>query len=430
MNRPPPFESFRMSSTHIRTFYPADPAGIVPGGVDTFLRGLFKWAPADLSFSLVGMTTDAAARPVGHWTRCDLGRRQFDFFPVLRVRDAGRRSRLPLSVRYCAATLMRLRTLRRGFDVAEFHRIEPALLFGGDPRPRNAFFHQDMAVIRTEAKADILWRHLPGLYFGIERRVVSGLSSAWCVRQEGAQALRERFPAQAATIRFVPTWVDPENFAPVDEDERRRRRAAIAAELGLDPRAQWIVSVGRLDSQKDPALLAGAVARLAAQGRDVAWLVVGDGVLRGALAAQVEADGIAPRVRFLGLQAPAAIARLLTACDVYALSSAYESMPMAVLEALGTGLPVATTDVGEVRQVVRPGVNGAIAASRDLEAFAACLDDVLCHCGQYRGEPALHAVERFRPADVLRPVYDNYRELGTKGKSGERTNDARVEQRG
>ena len=88
-----------MKRTHVRTFYPADPVGIVPGGVDTFIRGILKWAPADLEFSLVGMTTDVQSRPLGRWTRCSLGRCEFDFFPVVRVADAGQRSRVPQSVR-------------------------------------------------------------------------------------------------------------------------------------------------------------------------------------------------------------------------------------------------------------------------------------------------------------------------------------------
>ena len=91
-----------MIDTRIRIFYPADPLGMVPGGVDTFVRGLIKWAPQDLHFSLVGMTTDPLARPVSRWTRGTLGERVFDMFPVCAVRDAGSRGPVPLSVRFMA----------------------------------------------------------------------------------------------------------------------------------------------------------------------------------------------------------------------------------------------------------------------------------------------------------------------------------------
>jgi hypothetical protein len=101
-----------MQTTRIRTFYQADPVGVVPGGIDTFIRGLVKWAPQDLEFSLVGMTTEPDRRPVGRWTRCSLGRRDFDFFPVFIEDNAGGRSRVPLTdaallQRRCAITATR-----------------------------------------------------------------------------------------------------------------------------------------------------------------------------------------------------------------------------------------------------------------------------------------------------------------------------------
>lgn len=402
-------------STHIRIFYPADPTGVVPGGVDTFLRGILKWAPSDLNFSLVGMTTDVANRPLGRWTHCELGARGFDFLPVVRVADAGQRSRVPLSIRYCAGLLRYGGALRHGYDVMEFHRIEPGLLFLRDRRPKNAFFHQDMAVIRSE-KADILWRHMPALYFAIERRVVSGLDSAWCVRQEGVDALQGRFPAQADVIRFVPTWVDTEVFRAPDADLRARLRAEFAQAHGLDTEAKWVISVGRLDSQKNPQLLLETVARLCSQGVRLQWLIVGDGVLRESLKQQAQATGIAPNLRFLGLLPPTEIARLLSAADVFAMSSAYEGMPMALLEALGSGLPVACTDVGEVRRVVQPGINGELAESQSLASFSASLHRVIERSEHLRGEPAVQSIQAYQPATVLEPVYENYRRIAEQGR--------------
>jgi len=398
--------------TRVRTFYPADPVGVVPGGVDTFIRGLVKWAPEDIEFSLVGMTTDPEARPVRRWTRCSLGRREFDFFPVVRVADAGSRSRLPLSLRYTAGVVRSMSDLRRDFDVFEYHRVEPGLLFTSDRRAKNAFFHQDMAVIRTARAADILWKHLPGIYEGIERRVVGSLSSAWCVREEGAESLRRRYPLLQERIRFIPTWVDTEVFSPSDPARRESFRQRLVVDWGLAPAARIVVTVGRLDSQKDPGLLLSAVGRLVAEGREVALLYVGDGVLRADLEKRVEAEGLARCVRFVGLRPPAAIADILRGVDVFALSSAYEGMPMALLEALGSGVPVATTDVGEVRRVVFNGRTGAIAADRSEQGFTHCLRTVLDQLPQLTVAECLTAIEPYRPAGVLGPVYDNYRQLG------------------
>ncbi|MDA8127847.1 MAG: glycosyltransferase [Betaproteobacteria bacterium] len=400
-----------MRTTRIRTFYPADPAGVVPGGVDTFIRGLIKWAPDDIEFSLVGMTTDEPGRPVGRWTRCDLGRREFDFFPVVKVDEAGGRSRIPLSLRFSLGARRYRRSCSRDFDIYEFHRVEPALLYLGDTRPKNAFFHTDMAVIRTERKTDILWRGLPGLYFALESRVFRSLSSAWSVREQAAESLRERYPFLAEHIHYTPTWVDTEVFFPLPDDARRRLRTETEAAFDLDPAAFRVVTVGRLDTSKDPDLLLSAVGKLVAEGANVELLFIGDGVLRDHLAQRAADEGLSGRVRFLGLRSAAEIARYLQAADCFALSSAYEGMPMALLEAQGAGVPVVTTPVGEVRRIVVNGVNGEITPDRSVASFAHGLDQVRRHPERYSVANCTRAVEPFTPSRVLAPVYDNYRAL-------------------
>lgn len=402
-----------MSASRVRIFYPADPAGVVPGGIDTFIRGILKWAPEDIEFSLIGMTTNAVERPVGRWTRCSVGGREFDFFPVIHVGDAGKRHHIPLSLRYTLAAAWALRTIQQNFDIFEFHRVEPGLLFHADPRPKNAFFHQNMEVIRRN-EADILWKHLPAGYDAIEHRIMAELASAWCVQEEGVSVLKTRYPAKAELIRFIPTWVDTDIFFPLAEGMRTQQRKKLAAKLNLNPATVWIVSVGRLDRQKDPELLLSAFARLVSAAHPVALLIIGDGFLRTELEKRVIAENLSSRVHFLGLRGPAEVARILRVADVFALSSAYEGMPMAVLEALGCGLPVAATNVGEVRKTVYPGVNGAITNDRSVEGFAACLEDVLAHLDYYRGEPAIQSVRVFHPAEVLKPVFDNYRKLALR----------------
>ena len=404
-----------MKTTRIRTFYPADPAGVVPGGVDTFIRGLIKWAPEDIEFSLVGMTTDEGARPLGRWTRCDLGRRQFDFFPVVKVAEAGGRSRIPLSLRFSWGAWQYRQACAGDFDVYEFHRVEPALLYLKDARPKNAFFHTDMAVIKTESKTDILWRSFPAIYFGLESRVMRSLSSAWSVREQAAQALRERYPFLAEHIHYTPTWVDTEVFFPLPDTGRRQARAETEAAFELDPSAFRVVTVGRLDTSKDPDLLLSAVGKLVAEGAHVELLFIGDGVLRGKLEQRVADEGLSRRVRFLGLRSATEIARFLQAADCFALSSAYEGMPMALLEALGAGVPVVTTPVGEVARVVTNGLNGEITKDRTLASFAQGLDQLRRNAAQYTAENCTRSVEPFTPSRVLAPVYENYRALGARG---------------
>ena len=400
----------QMSPRKVRIFYPADPAGVVPGGIDTFIRGIIKWAPPELDFSLVGMTTDTRERPVGRWTRCRVGQRDYAFFPVVAVADAGQRGRLPLSLRYTAGAWKHKAQTDADFDVFDFHRPEPSLLFLADSRPKNAFWHQDPNTIASQA-SDNLWRRLPSGYARLESRAAAALSSAWCVRESGVQTLKQRYPALAGSLRFLPTWVDPEVFHPAEPDERNTLRERFADELDIDTAAGWVVFVGRLDTQKNPALLVRAFSKLNFTGPRPVLLLVGDGVLRQELQRMVQAEGLAVQVRFLGLRPQSEIASLLQAADLFVLSSAYEGMPMALLEALGSGTPAVVTDVGEVRRVVRPGINGMVVRSHDAQDFANALTLALAAAPGWR-QAAFDAVGDYQPDRVLAPVYQNYLNLG------------------
>jgi glycosyltransferase involved in cell wall biosynthesis len=252
----------------------------------------------------------------------------------------------------------------------------------------------------------------PKAYFWLEEQLVPRLDSMFCVRESGAAKLRERFPMLADRTRFVPTWVDTEVFAPpsdVASCERIRRQ--VRDELQLDPAARVVVTVGRIDTQKNPQLLLDAFARVAATQADVALVYVGDGVLRPGLERRVAELGLAARVRFAGLMPQPRIADVLRGADVFALSSSYEGMPMAMPEALGSGLPVVTTDVGEVRKAVLPTC-GEVVTEHAEQPLAEALLRTLQRLASLRGDPCVDAIRPFTPTNVLGAVYENYRMLG------------------
>lgn len=388
--------------------YPADPTGVVPGGIDTFIRGIAKYAPADIKVRVVGITTDAAARPVGQWSECPVGRGSFALFPVLAVHAAGARGRVPLSLRFSAA-VARHRDIVDG-DVLEFHRLEPALLFASDRRAKNAFIHQNMKELRNR-KSDILWSRAPWLYYRLEGRLLPGFASVYVVREDAVAWYQERFPAIRDRFHFTPTWVDPDDFQVPSNAERNAARLQLEREFGIHANTDLLVTVGRLDSQKDPLLLAEAFQMLARQRPSARLLYVGDGVLRDALEKRLRQGGLGDKAIIAGLRSTREIAAILRAADLFVLTSAYEGMPMSVLEALGCGVPVVTTDVGEVRRVVLPGRSGAIAPTRAPDVLAATMAATLGERHRLAGQPCQEAVSPYTPARVLEPVYANYRRI-------------------
>jgi glycosyltransferase involved in cell wall biosynthesis len=398
---------------NVAIIYPIDPAGHVPSGIDAFIRGILKFAPPDIHYTLFGATSDPVARPPGKLAKVVLGEREIEYWPLVTMDATAQRGFLPLTIRYLYA-LRRARKLGllAPCSILDFHRIEPSFLFYGDPRPKNVLLHQDMSVIR-DANSDILWRHAPWLYEWLERRAFSQMQKIFAVRQSAVQRYRRLYPQFADRFAFIPTWVDSTVFMPSPSDSSRTlTRAALRRQIGISPDAPLLVFVGRLDQQKDPLLLIESLKLSVAAVPNLHLAIVGDGVLRSRVEEVVRVHGLTAQVHFLGVRPPLEIAEILRAADLYVLCSAYEGMPIALLEALATGLPVVCTDVGEVRLVVHDGINGQISAARDPRSFADTILKVLSRAETMRGPACEQAVSQYRPEPVLENVYANHRLQG------------------
>jgi glycosyltransferase involved in cell wall biosynthesis len=262
--------------------------------------------------------------------------------------------------------------------------------------------------VLLDPEADIRWRYLPRLYFWLEDFLLPKLQSVFCVREDAVLEYKRRHPSMAERFRFTPTWVDSEVFHPLDEHARAVARQELRAEFGFDRDDKVLISVGRLDAQKNPLMLLEAFRTVLKQHSRTKLILIGDGALRSRIEEKIADWKLDGAVVLAGLRPQRQIARYLQAADVFVLSSNYEGMPMSLLEALGSGIPVATTNVGEVGRVVRTGENGCIAAALSSAAMADAITDCLDKLAGYSGEPCLSAVKQFGPADVLRPLYENY----------------------
>ncbi len=175
-----------------------------------------------------------------------------------------------------------------------------------------------------------------------------------------------RLPGQR--LHFVPNGIDLARFSP--EGPR--------ADLAVPGEGPLVGTVAALRAEKNIARLLRAFALLRGRGVAARLVVIGEGPQRASLEALAGELGLGGCVRFTGhVPDPAAAYRAL---DVFALSSDTEQMPFSVLEAMGTGLAVAATGVGDVARLVAPSNHGFIVAKYD-EALAQSLHDILAPSG-------------------------------------------------
>lgn len=188
--------------------------------------------------------------------------------------------------------------------------------------------------------------------------------------------------APAATI---PNGIDTAAFH--QPAARPRWRAA----NGFAPDAGLVVSVARLETQKNPLGLLDAFVK--ALGNADTWhlLMAGEGSLRAEVEQAVAARGLGDRVHLLGSRGD--VAEMLAASDLFLMASDWEGTPMAVIEAMAAGLPVVSTAVGGVPELVEHEACGLLVPPGNMDALARSLS-ALAHDTPLRALYAAAARER------------------------------------
>lgn len=208
---------------------------------------------------------------------------------------------------------------------------------------------------------------------------------------------------------------------------RYRRSASARAELRREfsiPHHAWVFgSVGRLSPIKNQALLVRAAAPLL--GPETHLVLVGEGEARSTVEAAIQASGRAAFIHLAGRRLD--VPRLLAAFDLFVLSSDSEGLPMVLPEAMAAGLPVVSTRVGGIGEVVQDGRTGALVAPGDELGLREAMR-------RFRAEPALAArcgnegreiaIHRYSAEHMV----DCYMDLYSKALAGRRLAEAPVPQ--
>jgi glycogen(starch) synthase len=155
------------------------------------------------------------------------------------------------------------------------------------------------------------------------------------------------------------------------------------APLPFDP--PTLLFLGRLlNSHKGFDLGLEAFARVAARRPGIQLVVAGDGDDRGALERQAAELGLAGRVEFTGMVAPADVPELLNSVTAVAMPSRFDPYPLVALETAQMGRPLVAFDVGGLPEIVRDGETGRLAPAGDLDALARAMEEVLSDEGRAR----------------------------------------------
>lgn len=185
-------------------------------------------------------------------------------------------------------------------------------------------------------------------------------------------------------------------------DESPRIKAAANQTKNRAPVIGW---VGRMVPVKGVTVLLDAIAQMPPGPRQPSLLLVGDGPERSALKSRAQLLGIAERVRFVGFVTDphSYIAHM----DLFALPSLHEGTPIALLEAMGAGVPVVAAAVGGIPEIIKDGEAGCLVNSHSPSAWASTLTELVNDPGRARtiAERGRRLVQKQYSVEVMAARY-------------------------
>jgi glycosyltransferase involved in cell wall biosynthesis len=232
------------------------------------------------------------------------------------------------------------------------------------------------------------------------RRLAVPAAAAVVVPSERLQRIaRDLWKLPPERVRLIPNGIRLDRFTPAAGNPGLRAR------LGIPEDALVVGTVGSLRAVKNHARLLEAVARAAATRPQLHLLLVGDGEERQALETRAMVPDLAGRVCFAGYQE--APAPFYQAMDLFALSSDSEEMPVALLEAMASSLPVASTDVGDVRAMLPAEQSRFLVPAADATGLAGRIAELagLPHLRRELGASNRSRAEERYSFDVLCSSY-------------------------
>jgi len=333
-------------------------------------------------FSLRPVTEDAPLHPgvdelVARTTYLTTGARALPVFAIATVAMLVRRP-----VRTARALAWALRHCLRRRSVSDLARFAQAACVARRLPADTGHIHTHFA--HGPATAAMLVSKLTGVPYSFTahardifeygdpsalRDKVAAAASVVAVSEHGRAHLRDVVgQGLGQRVALIRNGIDLQQFSPNG---------------GPLPGPARILAVSRMVEKKGLDTLIAATAELCAQRRDVVCEIVGDGPLRADLEAQAERLGITDRVRLLGSLGADGVGAAYHRATIMALPCRRDSngdqdgLPVSLVEAMATGVPVVSTPVSGIPELIEDGVSGLLVPPDDPHALTAALARIL-----------------------------------------------------
>jgi glycosyltransferase involved in cell wall biosynthesis len=297
---------------------------------------------------------------------------------------------LASEIRDAGVPLLELGQKRGALTPAGFQALRSAIASFSPEVVQGHMFHSNLLTRAMKLLAPGESRFINTIHTGwepLKRKVLYGLTAPMVdgtiTFSRDVKSVSSGAGSSGKPVRYIPYGIEVTPRPEMDEktlsqkhvSQKHMSQKYIREKLGIDlPGPLWI-AVGRLSREKGYADLIDAFARLQPLSGGPTLLIVGEGEDRARLEGLISGKGLNERVRLLGLRHD--VSELLEACDAFVLSSHWEGGPLVLLEAMGAALPVVSTRVGTVQEMVVDGETALLVEPGRPDLLAAAMGKVM-----------------------------------------------------
>lgn len=332
------------------------------GGMMSFIVDILPYLNKTFKITLWGVSTENANESEVHF--------QGETYP-LRIFSKVKKKIFPNIIRVIIDIQLKAKQiLSEGYDILYFHGMPlsfPFLKKSKETFPKIVNHVHGITNPFTVNKSKIVNNALMINLYDRYRKIVIQKSDLILLAsdKDAYNIFIKNFDKDAAhKIHYIPNFADPSIFKLRDKNEMRKL-------LNLPFDRDILVNTGRLNIQKDPFLLLNAYRYLKNELHSNALLfLIGDGDLRNNLEQKIKEMNIAGHVKLLGRLEREQVALWLSASDVYVYTSFGNGFPISLIEAAMCGLPVVSTNVTGVHDLIINDHTGYLTEGRDYKDIA------------------------------------------------------------
>lgn len=330
------------------------------GGTLSFIKKYLKYSQFD--FCLVGLTDDDSTE-VGERNNIVISTKAFDFLPVAHIRNHARSYRLTLLLN-CLRYRKRIKKLNyNGILIQSPESGLPFILSRIPIFYRMAGATNPLKVSRFKLVRSSFFQSIFTYLFFLP--VVKKATKIFSINEECEQLLKQ-YHVSRQKIKRIYLGIDRKTF--------QVKKYMCREKLRLSHDDKILVYTGRLSKAKGIALIIDALTLI--RDKSIKLIIVGDGEEKENIRKQIFCKKLT-NVLLVGPVEVEEVPIYLRAADVFCIASYYEGLSNSMIEALGAGLPIISTNVAGAADIVISGENGIILHDRDPQNYARAIQKVL-----------------------------------------------------